>query len=163
MLKVKLSEKASAHMSHLSDLRFACEDAYGIAVGEGKSAQDVSFAGTGMRLTGRNGLPGRGKIARDLLAGAGTYRFDGSAADFRFIENAFAFRCDLVGYLVSRNDAGDVVVRKASREEKEACIRNAARITERSFAQVAAISGFAKTVAPVARKAKASASEGEAA
>jgi hypothetical protein len=155
------SNKVSASKAaQLADKRLRCEGAYLRAVGAQLSPSEIRFAGSAMQEGSA-----RGAIANTFCAqepGGYTYAAIAKAADVSlsdlskanldYVARAFAFRVDLVGLVVSFDDTG-VLIRRATRDEKEQAIRYAARITGRTAATVAAVSGFALT-AP-ARKGKA--------
>lgn len=153
---------ADAKAEQLADKRMRAEGAYLRAVGAKEGKADCAFAGTAMRLASVRGL-----IANVLCAsGKGTYDYadvarnaevgvsDLSYANLAYIANNFAFRADLVGLSVSFDtESESITVRVATADEKAEAIRKGASLTGRTFATVAAVTGFKAAPKAAPRKA----------
>jgi hypothetical protein len=169
MPKVAKISISAAKTEQLAQKRLRAEGAYLRAIGSKEPRSVVSFAGSAMHIGSD-----RGAAAAVLCAsGAGSYDYaeiakaarehlptfsvaDLSRTNLDYIANNFAFRCDLVGYAVSFDKASETIrVRVATADEKAAAIRKAAALTGRSFATVAAVSGFKAPAKAPARPRKA--------
>jgi hypothetical protein len=161
MSNLNVKDISAAKSALLRDKRNKSEIAYAKAVGAKASKAEIAFAGTNMHTSSV-----RGAIANVACAsGPGLYDYsdiakqgeinlsDMSNSNLDYVANNFAFRADLVGLALAYDPQAQTVrVRYATAEEKADAIRQAASLTGRSFATVAAVTGFVRKEGKAPRK-----------